>query len=238
MESDCFYFHFRQKKDSLNNFVVIAGKKAYLPFIKSHSNLPSKQRPFSFSRIQLLWWTIIICTCAILIFAQKTNTSFANVFNQSSLILLGISLGTTTTARIIDNSDVNNVSVARHQDNRTSKGFILDILSDANGLSLHRFQTVIFNIIFGAVFLINFFDSGMTTLQNFGSMELGLMGISSGGYLALKINENQTYQPALDANSIQNQGQPVPQTQATVGPPPSPPVTTPAPTQQQPPPTS
>ena len=56
---------------------------------------------------------------------------------------MGISVGTTFAAGTIDN---NQNPITRHQ-NEPSAGFFIDILSDENGISIHRFQNVVWTII-------------------------------------------------------------------------------------------
>lgn len=142
---------------------------------------------YSFSKSQLLWWTVLVSLCFAISYA---HTGVAEgVLNPSTLILLGISLGTTASGRVIDNGDASNPSVLRHQNN-ARHSFLTDILSDHDGICLHRFQALIFNVIFGAVFVIQFFADDMGVLPEFDNTTLGLLGLSSGGYLTLKMNEN------------------------------------------------
>jgi len=170
-------------------------------------------RPFSWSRVQLAWWTIIILSSFISILLQ---TGHAPNLHTSTLILLGISVGTTAAARIIDLADQDNPLVYRHQDVK-SANFFLDILSDQNGISIQRFQTVIFNVVFGLWFIssvlgnlhdpnfcLNDFPKGDPNLAQcllhsvdfimpiVSDNNLILIGLSSAAYAALKITENKT----------------------------------------------
>lgn len=83
----------------------------------------------------------------------------------------------------------------RHQDVE-SEGFVRDILSDDHGVSVHRFQTVVFNLIFGVYFVTAFLRSGATTFPVFSEIEWSLLGISSSAYLYLKSTENRAATPA------------------------------------------
>lgn len=154
-----------------------------------------KNSPYSYSRTQLLWWTLIIMTCFVVNFAL---TGAANgIMNNTTLTLLGISAGTAVAARVIDNSQSNDSSISMHQ-NEKSEGFWMDILSDQNGVSIHRFQSVLFNIAFGVAFISHFINSipdkitfgTAIPLANFDSTTLGLIGLSSATYATLKFNEN------------------------------------------------
>lgn len=140
---------------------------------------------YSLAKVHLMWWTMIIATCFIIHFGR---TGSIDIINSSTLILLGISVTTLASGSIIDLSQ-QEADLIRHQ-TQASKGLIIDILSDSNGVSMHRFQGVLFNVIFGLSFLIIFWQQDKFPV--FSSSELALIGLSSGAYLALKTNENKT----------------------------------------------
>jgi hypothetical protein len=145
-------------------------------------------KPYSFARTQLLWWTLIIASCYILGYGHSESLPLVN---NSCIALLGIGLGTTTLARVVDNTQVNQqiaTGISRHQ-NETSQGFLVDLLSDETGISVHRFQSLIFNVIFGITYFTDFFNLNYV-LPSYGNSQLLLLGISSGAYLAVKMNEN------------------------------------------------
>ena len=169
-------------------------------------------RPYSWSRVQLAWWTILILTAFVSIMLQIGH---APNLHHSTLVLLGISAGTTAAARVIDLNDQQNSLVFRHQDIKTSN-FFLDILSDQNGVSIQRFQSLIFNAVFGIWFIAsvlgnlgdpNFclgdFAKGDPNLAQcllhstdflipiVSDNNLILLGLSSATYAALKITENK-----------------------------------------------
>jgi hypothetical protein len=107
------------------------------------------------------------------------------VLNEMTLILLGISVGTTAGASVIDNSQTDR---PQHQ-SLPSQGFWKDILSDASGISIHRFQMVVWTIVFGVVFIALVVRE--VGFPHFEPNVLLLMGISSGTYLLLKNGENK-----------------------------------------------
>jgi hypothetical protein len=75
----------------------------------------------------------------------------------------------------------------------TTTGFWLrDMLSDANGVSFHRLQMVIWTVVLGIVF----FDEVAASLSIpvFDESLLALMGISAGTYLGFKLPEQQPAQ--------------------------------------------
>ena len=151
----------------------------------------AKRKPYSFSRVQLAWWSVIILTSFITIIATKGIPTF----HQSQLVLLGISALTTGSARLIDTSDQsNNVSMIQNDERQN---LLLDILSDSNGVSIHRFQSLVFNITFGIWFISEVLqklpDSAASNIMPVLSQnDLILLGLSSGAYVALKATENKT----------------------------------------------
>ncbi|MGK4568352.1 hypothetical protein [Flavobacterium sp. 3HN19-14] len=69
---------------------------------------------YSWSRVQLAWWTVIVLSAFIAIMVLEGQ---APELRMSTVILLGISAATTATARTIDTSEVND-DVDRHQDKK------------------------------------------------------------------------------------------------------------------------
>jgi len=152
------------------------------------------KRPFSYARVQLFWWTVIIISCYIWFYAAY---NVLLPLNSSVVILLGSGLAVFIFGKAIDNSQIekNNKHVpTRHQDINDSKGFLTDILSDDNGVSIHRMQAVAFNIIFGLGFIGYFFSSiatkNMYPFIEFEPWQFSLLGVSAIGYLGVKANEN------------------------------------------------
>lgn len=71
-----------------------------------------------------------------------------------------------------------------------SDGPIMDLLSDVNGVTFHRFQIVVWTIVLGLIFLHSVWVS--LTMPQFSDTLLALMGISAGTYVGFKIPERQT----------------------------------------------
>lgn len=69
-----------------------------------------------------------------------------------------------------------------------SQSFLRDILTDVDGISLHRFQALIWTVVVGAVFLVAVYTGGkaMPKLDN---LILAVLGISAGTYLGFKVPE-------------------------------------------------
>ncbi|HXB92720.1 MAG TPA: hypothetical protein VNU72_10535 [Puia sp.] len=184
----------------------------------------AKKRPYSYARTQLAWWTFIVIACIVTLFWITGNIP---ALDTSSLALLGMGALTTGFARVIDVSDTNAaksadapvalaapadpaapavavaavaVAAAPLSRDKESQGFFLDILSDNNGISIARLQSLLFNLTFGLYYLYQF-GVAIATLQRhasvdkilpvFSTQQLALIGVSSFAYLGLKASENK-----------------------------------------------
>ncbi len=162
--------------------------------LKDQSN--AQKQPYSWSRVQLAWWTIIVLTSFITIVIDLNQ---APGLNTSTVVLLGISAATIATAKVIDVSDETDPNIVRHQD-KDGSNFVLDILSDQNNVSITRFQTVVFNLVFGIWFITYVIERlPAATLTNINSImplidnnNLVLLGLSSATYVAIKTTENKS----------------------------------------------
>ena len=70
-----------------------------------------------------------------------------------------------------------------------SESFLKDLLTDANGVTLHRFQIIIWTLVLGVLFVYGVYRE--LAMPEFSATLLALMGISSGTYLGFKIPERQ-----------------------------------------------
>jgi len=68
-----------------------------------------------------------------------------------------------------------------------SEGFFKDILSDAGGVSFHRFQMLSWTIVLAFVFIYSVWER--LAMPEFSVLLLSLMGISAGTYLGFKVPE-------------------------------------------------
>lgn len=68
-----------------------------------------------------------------------------------------------------------------------AQNFIQDILSDVNGISFHRFQMVAFALVLGVVFILEVWKT--LAMPEWSETLLGLLGISAGTFLGLKMPE-------------------------------------------------
>jgi len=169
--------------------VVLLGIKSNM--LRDDSNAAIK--PYSWSRVQLAWWTVIILSSFI---AVTFTYNDAPTLSTSTVILLGISAATTAVARAIDASPTA-IAAATATTAPNSQNLFLDILSDQNGVSMHRFQTVIFNFVFGCWFIVavlqhlhNMPDDGINAvIPDIADTNLVLLGLSSATYAAVKTTE-------------------------------------------------
>lgn len=180
----------------------------------------SAQTPqtYSYSRLQLLWWTFIVFASFITITIASGQIP---VFDPSTIILLGIGAVTAAGARVTDISDQHTFDAKATQaqaaqltgtptpvpeplnKDHESEGFWLDILSDRNGVSIHRLQAVVFNLVFGLWFIyqsvLHLKGVGAQTpaqvlngiIPVISQNNLILLGLSAGTYVAIKTTENK-----------------------------------------------
>jgi hypothetical protein len=148
----------------------------------------NKNAPFSLTKVQFGLWTVIISSVYIYLSLFKGDCAAAGV-NKTALVLMGIFAGTAVASSIIDKNEIND-NRPRHQ-NRPSQGFLVDILSDSTGISLHRFQNFTWTLIAIIVYLYKVcqIQTGCD-LPELSDTLLALTGISSTTYLMLKTKEN------------------------------------------------
>jgi hypothetical protein len=75
----------------------------------------------------------------------------------------------------------------KQTDTPASDNFLIDILSDANGVSFHRFQMAAWTLVLLIVFMVSVWRD--LVMPDFSPTLLGLMGISSGTYIGFKFPE-------------------------------------------------
>jgi len=71
-----------------------------------------------------------------------------------------------------------------------SQGWLIDVLSDADGIDFHRFQIVAWTFVLGIVFLYDVWQR--LAMPEFNATLLGLQGLSAATYVGLKIPEATT----------------------------------------------
>lgn len=133
---------------------------------------------FSLSRFQMAWWfaVIFLATAFVWIIVGELPT-----FGKSVLTLLGLTVGTGLVSTSIDKA--NNTPVS------PSAGWFKDLTTDFQGVTLYRFQFLIWTLFFGIVFLAQV--ASTLALPELDSTAFLLMGASSATYLGFKVPEKQ-----------------------------------------------
>lgn len=174
------------------------------------------RRPYSLAQSQMAWWFCIVLGCFVFLCVTH-GWQPNNILNQQSLILLGIGTGTAIGAAIIEQTKAGKLTtldefrkvlfaisalpagdaalpalLARRDDlasRLASQDFLRDILTDADGISLHRFQAVAWTSVLGMIFILQVLENPSHALPEFDAVLLALLGISGGTYLGFKIPE-------------------------------------------------
>ena len=145
--------------------------------------------PYSLARTQLgVWITIISSTY---LYAVLWDRYPIGDINSTALLLMGISAGTFATGAILDTVEAAS-GIPRSQNEVSSGSFWEDILADKDGLSIHRFQNVVWTMVAIIIYIYKYshpqkLPGGLPDLD---STLLALTGISSATYLTLKAREN------------------------------------------------
>jgi hypothetical protein len=159
---------------------------------------PGAKAPYSLSRFQLAFWSLLVIAAYIFIWMI---TEELDTITGSVLALLGIGAGTALGAAMIDQSSPKPAEVpaqipagasAPPKGTVVSRGFLRDVVSDAHGVSLYRFQLFAWTLVLGVIFCASVYDG--LQMPQFSPTLLGLMGISSGTYLGFKVPEKQAAQ--------------------------------------------
>jgi hypothetical protein len=191
-------------------FVALAERTSV---IRDPSPLPEAERPYSLARSQMALWFFVVLASFFGIWAITGATP---PLSDSALALTGISVATALGAKLIDKRNDDALKKARpqikkHRDElwvqiettgvtkedvrkrakeagyHPSKTFWRDVLSDADGHSIHRFQMAVWTIMLAVIFLWNVYLT--LSMPDFPGTLLALMGISGGTYVGFKGQE-------------------------------------------------
>jgi hypothetical protein len=171
------------------------------------------RRPFSLAQSQMAWWFALTIGAYIFLFLV---TGDVNTLTSQALILMGIGTATALGAAAVESTKTDPVQknfqdllariaqlnaagasqavlsplIAKRDEvanQLASKNFLVDTLTDANGVSLHRFQMLAWAVVIGAIFCFEVYRD--LTLPAFDATILGILGISGGTYLGFKVPE-------------------------------------------------
>jgi hypothetical protein len=160
---------------------------------RSKFRLPNSTSPFSLAKTQFAGWTVVIASSYIYMSLCKGDCADGAI-SKTALVLMGIGTGILTASAIIDKREMQD-NRPRHQ-NRPSQGFFVDILSDDNGISIHRFQNFIWTAIAMFVYVnkVAHVQDGCV-LPELSDTLLALTGISGITFLTMRATENK---PAVE----------------------------------------
>jgi hypothetical protein len=119
--------------------------------------------------------------------AELTRVEPANADTKGKVAGLSTELTTSNAQKTEVTQKIN----AQGQNAKPPRGkdkWLVDVLSDANGLSFYRFQVFIWTIILGGFFIWHVANE--LSMPEFDTTLLLLMGISNGTYLGFKIPED------------------------------------------------
>lgn len=165
----------------LAGFLVLAAKSNIL---RDPAD-PGVRRTFSLARCQMAWWFFLI-VCAYHYIWMVTGDR--DSLTPGVLMLMGISAATGLSATLIGNRPKPAQPDANARPPSGFQRFIVEILSDDDGVSFHRFQLAAWTIVLGFVFAISVYKT--LAMPDFSATLLGLMGISSGTYIGFKIPDS------------------------------------------------
>jgi hypothetical protein len=207
---------------------------SYLPGFKASMPNRAELATYSLAKVQMAWWSFFIVSAFLFIWLAVGEF---NSLTTSTLVLLGISVGTTVASRMVTSNkqstaqdlaaktgvlkqqvdqltgtpNVNLTPLKQDLDSKMlqltqaqtqlnqlttppdeakSHGFLTDIMSDENGISIHRFQMVIWTVVLALIFVHEVYKT--LGMPQFPDTLLTLMGISSGTYVALKVPEKNS----------------------------------------------
>ena len=136
----------------------------------------SLPKSYSLSRFQMAFWFFLVVAAYSFIWLI---TGASDTISGSVLALIGIGSGTALGAAAVD--------VSKDQPAPASRGFLKDVLSDADGICFHRFQMFVWTVVLGIMFVSSVYY--VLSMPDFSPTLLGLQGISAGTYLGFKIPE-------------------------------------------------
>lgn len=133
---------------------------------------------YSLSRFQMAFWTALVLLAFLFVWLV---TGELDSITESVLALMGIGAGTALGAALVESPKAGSEPGPA----LPSRGFLYDVLSDGEGLILHRFQLFVWTLVLGFIFVTSVYRD--LWMPDFSTTLLGLMGISSGTYLGFKL---------------------------------------------------
>jgi hypothetical protein len=151
--------------------------------VRSGTHPIPQERPYSLSLFQMSFWFFLVIAAYVFMWLI---TDELDTITDSILALIGIGAATALGAALIDQKKT---APAPDEPGGKSRGFLNDVMSDPQGVSLHRFQMFVWTLVLGVIFIGSVYKD--LEMPQFSATLLGLMGISSGTYLGFKVPEKQ-----------------------------------------------
>jgi hypothetical protein len=159
--------------------------------------VPPVKQPYNLSLFQMAFWFFLVIVSYVFIWMINDEL---DTITDSILLLLGIGTGTALGASLIDKNKEplpEQATIATPPEPgkpRESRGFLVDLLNDEGGISLHRFQLFVWTLVLGVIFCGSVYNN--LQMPEFSATLLGLMGLSSGTFLGFKLPEGTKPAPA------------------------------------------
>lgn len=130
----------------------------------------------------MAFWFFLVVACYVLIWLILDDR---DSITPTVLGLVGISAATALGAAAVDAQKPPPAGPAPV--GPASVSFLTDLLGGPQGVSLPRFQMLIWTVVLGVIFVVSVYNK--LAMPEFSATLLGLMGISSGTYVGFKIPE-------------------------------------------------
>ncbi len=169
-----------------------------------------RPKPYSLARFQMALWFFLAVAAYVFMWMI---TAELDTITTSVLALIGISSGTALGSTLIDGGkkQQGNAQSAPPEPQAplagapapeavspvrgaSSGSFLTDVLTDAGGINLQRFQMFAWTIVLGSIFCASVYQT--LAMPQFSATLLGLMGVSSGTFLTFKFPEQFSAPPA------------------------------------------
>ncbi len=160
-------------------FLVTLGRKSGMLRDAGNPGHTLQDRTYSLARVQMAWWFAIIMGAYVFLWVM---TGDIPPLSGQALLLMGVSGATGLASVSLDASKQGILPLS-------SGKFLDDLLTDAHGVTLHRFQMLAMTVILGVMFISHVATN--LTMPTFDGSLLALMGIAGGTYVGFKFPEQQ-----------------------------------------------
>lgn len=157
--------------------LVYLGRNSGMLRDEGNKGTDAHHRTYSLGRVQMAWWFGIIMGSYIFLWMMSQDIPS---LGSQALLLMGISGATGLTCIGLNAGMQKQLPISNGK-------FFEDLLADAYGITLHRFQMLAITVILGVMFVIHVATT--LTMPEFDGSLLALMGIAGGTYVGFKIPE-------------------------------------------------